>query len=227
MTTDRNAAPAPLPRRILQTFVAPRELFRSFGEHAPWLGPLAISAVVAALVFLVTPREVFVEMMEGATTRRGKPVTITSDPETIAKYGRLLGMFSTLVMEPVMMFVVAGVLALVFTGLLRGEGSYRQYLAITTHTSLISSLGVLLAIGLAALRGGDPQGISPALLFPGDAGGVASRILSGLDVFNLWALVVTGLGVSMVNRRRSWASAAGVLVGVYLLAVVGVAFLIP
>jgi hypothetical protein len=224
--TDRRDAPAPLPRRVLQTFVAPRELFQGFREDAPWLGPLLISAVVGMLVFLATPREVFVEMMEGATTRRGKPVTITSDPETIAHYGRLLGMFSTLVMEPIMSFVVAGALALLFSVLLRGEGTYRQYLAVTTHASLVTSLGALAAIALATLRGGTLESVTPALLLPSALReGVAYRILSALDLFTLWALVVAGLGVSMVNRRRSWASAAGILVGIYLMLALTVALL--
>ena len=49
--------------------------------------------------------------------------------------------------------------------------------------------------------------------------------MEGLNVFTLWALLVAALGVSLVNRRRSFASAAAVLLGVYLALAVGVAAL--
>lgn len=219
--TDRSAAP--LPRRVLQTFVAPRDLFQGFREHAPWVGPLLIALAVQLLMVAALPDEAFRESVEGAVTRRGEPVTITSDLETIARYGRLLGMLSALVYVPLAALVSAGLLALVFSFVLRGEGTVRQYLAVVTHAGLITALGALVALALSRLRGAQVEPVSPALLpFLGPEG-LAYRILSGVDLFTVWALVVAALGVSMVNRRRSWAGAAAILLGLYLAAVVALA----
>lgn len=220
--TDRSAAP--LPRRVLQTFVAPRDLFQGFREHAPWVGPLLIILAVQLLMVAALPDEAFRESVEGAVTRRGEPVTITSDLETIARYGRLLGMLSALVYVPLAALVSAGILALLFSFVLRGEGTVRQYLAVVTHAGLITALGALVALALSRLRGGEVEPVSPALLLPFlDPEGLAYRILAGVDLFTVWALVVAALGVSMVNRRRSWAGAAAILLGLYFAAVVALA----
>ena len=214
---DRRTAPGPLHRRVLQTFFSPRELFQSFGESPPWLGPLLLSVAVAMVLVLAAPDVAFVEMSEGAVTRRGEPVVITSSPEEIARFGRLYGLLVALVREPLFAFAAAGALALVFSvfsEVPHGEATYRQYLAITTHVFLIGALGSLVALGVAALRGGELEAVSPALLLPSpDPGSYLFRLLSSVDIFSVWALAVAALGVSLVNRRRSWASAAGVLIG--------------
>lgn len=222
---DRRPAPGPLHRRVLQTFLSPRELFRTFGEEPPWLGPLLLSVAVGMVLVAAAPDAAFVEPAEGAVTRRGEPVEITSSPEEIARFGRLFRLLVILAWQPFLAFGAAGVLALVFSVLLRGEGAYRQYLAITTHVFLITAAGSLAALAVAALRGAELAPVSPALLLPAESGSLPFRFLAGIDIFSLWALAVAGMGVSLVNRRRSCASAAGILVGGYLLVVAALAAL--
>ncbi|MEW5928327.1 MAG: YIP1 family protein [Gemmatimonadota bacterium] len=216
------AAPAPLGRRVLQTFFAPADLFRRSGGYAPWLGPVLVSTLVAVVAVLAVPDQAY-QLTEPPVNRRGRPVEITSDLETIAHYGRMLDMLGTLAMHPLIILAAAGVLALLFSVLLRGEGRYVQYLSIAAHASLVTALGTLLAAALALLRGAEPRGITPALLPVVPPGSFAHRLLEGFDVFTLWALLVAALGVSLVNRRLSFARAAAVLLGVYLAAAVGVA----
>lgn len=218
------AAPAPLGRRVLQTFLAPADLFRGSGGYAPWMGPVLLSTLVAVVVVLAIPDQAY-QMTEPAVNRRGRPVEITSDPATIAHYGRMLGMLAALAMHPLIVLAAAGTLALLFSVLLRGEGRFLQYLSIAAHASLVAALGTLVAAAVALLRGAEPRGITPALLPLVPPESFAYRLLEGLDLFTLWALLVAALGVSLVNRRRSFASAAAVLLGVYLALAVGVAAL--
>lgn len=221
--THPDAAP-PLGRRVYQTFFAPADLFRASGGYAPWLGPLFLSTLAAMLAVLAIPDQAY-EMTEPAVNRLGRPVEVTSDLETIARYGRMLGMLAALAMHPLVAFAVAGALMLLFTGLLRGEARYGQYLTIATHGSLITALGTLLAAGVALLRGTAPEGITPALLLGSPADGFAHRLLQGFDLFTLWALLFAALGASMVNRRRSFVSAATLLVAIYLAVAVVIAAL--
>lgn len=225
VTYHTTAAPAPFGRRVLQTFFAPADLFRASGGYAPWAGPLLVSILVGMLVVLAVPSEAFMAMTEGAVNRRGRPVEITSDTETVAYYGRMLGMLTVLARQPLAAFLFAGVLTLIFGVLLRGEGRYQQYLTITVHAFLITALGSLVAVAVAVLRGSEPKGISLALLpvFPPDS--FASRFLEGIDVFTLWALLFAAVGVSVVNRHRSRAGAAAILLGLYVAAAAGVAAL--
>ncbi|HEV2150593.1 MAG TPA: YIP1 family protein [Longimicrobiaceae bacterium] len=220
-----SAAPAPLHRRVLQTFAAPGELFRGLREQAPWVGPLALSIAVGMLVVLAVPDQAFVEATEGAVNRRGRPVEITSDPETIVRYGRLMGMLVAVVRQPLAAFAFAGLLTLVFSLLLRGRARFLQYLAVTTHAFLITALGSLLAVLVAVLRGTEPEGITPALLPGIPAGTFLHRVLAGTDLFTVWAILFAALGVSMLDRNRSWGTASAILLGAYLAVVAALAAL--
>jgi len=220
---QHSPAPPPLPRRIVRTFVAPRQLFEEIRERAPWAGPLLISIVAGMLVVLAVPEAAFVEALEGAVTRRGEPVAITSPPAEIAKAGRMMGMLAVLVRQPLAAFLCAGVLMLVFGVLLRGEGGFPQYLSVTTHAFLVTALGALVAAGIALARGTEPEAVSPALLLPGGDASFAGRVLSSVDLFTVWALVVAAVGVSVVSHRGSGGRAAAVLLGLYLVAAVAVA----
>lgn len=223
-THPDTAAPAPLGRRVLETFLSPADLFRRSGGYSPWMGPLLLSTLVAVVAVLAIPDQAY-EMTEPAVNRRGRPVEITSDLATIARYGRMLGMIAALAMHPLVVLAAAGVLALLFSVVLRGEGRFLQYLSIAAHASLVAALGTLVAAVVALLAGAEPRGITPALLPLAAPGSLPYRLLEGLDLFTIWALLVAALGVSLVNRRRSFASAAAVLLGVYLTAVLIVASL--
>ncbi|CAN5800681.1 hypothetical protein BH23GEM3_BH23GEM3_02520 [soil metagenome] len=213
----QGSAPSSLGRRVVATFVSPSALFAAFRDHAPWVAPLLISMAVGILVIALLPDETFTVGMEHAVNRRGVPVEITSDTATIARWERIRLAFGVVVTQPVIAGVIAGLLTLAFSILLRGEARYRQYLAVTTHSFLISAVGALIVLPLQ-LTYADPEiRLSPTLLLPGLAdAGFVGRFLDGINLFSIWMLVVVALGVTAVNRRRSAALPIMLVLGLYL-----------
>jgi hypothetical protein len=212
---NSDTAVPPLHRRVLDTFVSPGRLFASFGESPPWAATLAIAVILAAAAVLLIPEQIFVDQMENAVNRRGQPVEITSDPATVAKFGRIMGAVGALIVQPVFTFALAGALTLVFSVLLGGRARYPQHLAVLSHALLISTAGALLALGLSAAFGQSVH-FSLALLAPFlEEGTYLHRVLEGIDVFTLWMVAVVALGVSIVDGR-SWTGVAAVLLGAYL-----------
>ncbi|MDQ3522635.1 MAG: hypothetical protein M3434_09920, partial [Gemmatimonadota bacterium] len=138
--------PTPLPRRVLNTFVAPRRLFAEFRVHTPWLGVLAVTTLVAMLATITIPDWYFVEQTRNATNRLGRPVTVTSDAATIARWGRILAAFSAAMLQPMIVLGLAGLLALIFGAIMRGKARFTQYLAISSHALLVPALGALVLL---------------------------------------------------------------------------------
>jgi hypothetical protein len=59
---------------------------------------------------------------------------------------------------------------------------------------------------------GDPQlTLNLALFVPASGDSYWLRVLRALDLFMLWAYLVMAVGLSRLDRRRSWGSAAVVL----------------
>lgn len=212
-----NAPAAPtLPRRIADTFVAPRRLFAGFRQEAPWFDVLLLSTAAAVAAASLLPDEFFLAQVENPVDRLGRPVVVTSSPAEIAHYGRYMAMISALVGHPILAFCLAGVLSLVFTVLGGGRASYRQYLAVVSHALLIPALGTLLLLGARAL-GHTYDSFNLALLAPGlERGSLALRLLAGIDPFVVWMLLVAAVGVAELDGRRRWGSAAAILVLFYL-----------
>lgn len=216
--------PAPLPRRVLNTFVAPRRLFAEFQIHTPWLGVLVITTLVAMLATITIPDSVFVDQTRNATNRLGKPVTVTSDAATIARWGRILAAFSAAMLQPMIALGLAGLLSLVFGAVMRGQARFAQYLAISSHVLLVPALGALL---LLPFRFTHPE-LEPSLaLFTPFLHSESwfFRLLASVNLFSLWTILLLALGVSVVNRTIPWRRAAAVLAGIYLLLAVGTASL--
>lgn len=220
-------APArPLFERVRDTFIAPARLAAGLRQAPVWPDALAISVVVAMLLVLAVPTDVFVGFTEGATDRLGRPVEVTSSPEAIGFYGRLLGMMSALVYQPMFALGLAGVLMLTFTVVLRGRAGFTQYLALAAHTLLIPALGGLAMLPVQAIRGTAVQ-LTPALLLPFvDPHGALGAVLGAVDLFTVWMLVVAGIGASVLNNDRTARDqAVRLLVGGYVVLAVAVALL--
>jgi hypothetical protein len=196
-------------------FLAPNRLARRLGDDPPWLDAVLGVTLLAALTVALLPDAVFLEQMEEAVTRRGEPVEITSPPEEIARWGRYLGMMAMVATQPAFVFIVAGILVLVFGVLGGGRTNFRNYLALAAHAAFIPVLGTLVEV-LARRISPDPT-IAPFGL-PVDAGPGSSAVilaLDGIDPFFVWMLAVLAVGVATFEDRRSPVTTMVILLGIY------------
>jgi hypothetical protein len=219
------AGPAPLSlsRRIAALFVRPDRLFEDLRAHPVWIGPLLIAIGVGILVIVGLPDSVFVESMQGATTRRGELVEITSEPAVVAMWERIRLSLGVAATHPLKALMLAGVLMLAFRTIGGGQAEFRHYFALAAHVLLISAAGalVMLPFQIAAVDPG--LSATPALALPDLAAyGFVGRMLSVIDVFTVWMLTVAAIGAGVINRRSA-AVPLALLLGAYLLGIVAVA----
>lgn len=192
---------------------------REVREGAPWVGALLISTAVAILAAAALPAEFFLAQVEEPVDRLGRPVTVTSSPEEIVRWGRYLQMFSAAIEHPVVVLAVAGLVTLVFTVVGGGRAGFARYFTLTAHAFLITALGLLLTVGWHFLSGDTSAQPSLALLLGGAVApedSYAGRVLEIVNPFTLWMLAVLAVGVGELDGKRSVPAAAAVLVGLYL-----------
>ncbi len=208
--------PPPLHRRVLDTLVAPGELFATFREKTPWIGALSISMAAGLAIALLIPGELLEPEAARSLGDADPQAGGAADPAEMANFMRASLVVGALVFTPILAFAAAGLVALVFNLFLGGEARYKQYLAVSTHGLLITSLGGLLTLPLQIARGDVQTQLSLSLLTPFlDRDGFLFGFLQGMNVFTLWMIVLLALGVSVLNRGRSWGSASAILLGVY------------
>lgn len=215
---------ATLAERVVATLSSPRALGALIRERPAWLDVLALSTAVAIASAAMLPAEGLVEGLQDPVNRRGAPVEITSPPSEIVRWGRYLAMLSALVGHPLIAFVLAGLLALIFGVIARGRASFPEYLSLSSHALIIAGLGMLVAVVLQHLTG-DPDAY-PSLAAAAPflrSGSTVRDYLELINPFTLWMIVVLGLGVAALEPRLSRPVPTVVLLGGYLVIAAGVA----
>ncbi|HET9948067.1 MAG TPA: YIP1 family protein [Longimicrobiales bacterium] len=200
--------------RLLDTVVSPGRMVREVAERPRWIGALLVAAALVALSTALIPPELFAEMQRRYALERGMPEpTFAEGTLTLIRVFSVLGgMVGFLVVS----FLFAGVYTFVFAFVLGDEATYKQYLAVSAHASFIPALASLFLVPLR-IQAGDPQLTLNlgSLLFFLD-GGYLYSALRFLDLTQIWASLVTAAGAHAIDRRRSFASAAAILVGILL-----------
>jgi hypothetical protein len=194
-----------LPVRTLQVLYAPGELFARLRERPAWIGALLLGGALVAASFLLVPVEVWERTFREQMINSGRTLPDNFQMGGAMRwFGTLGGVFSWFVLA----FFLSGVLAVVFRFFLGDEGRFAQYLAVVGHALLIPAIGAMLILPLR-LAQGDPQlTLNLALFVPASGDGYWLRVLRALDLFMLWGYLVMALGLSKLDRRRSWRSAA-------------------
>jgi hypothetical protein len=207
-----------LATRVYETFVAPRRLFARVDDATPFIGVLLISTLVAVIAAPVKSPEYFLHQMDDPVNRLGKPVVVTSGPEEIVRYGRMLAMLSALASHPLILLAIAGLLTLFFSVTGTARGSFRRHVVVAAHLLLIPALGALVGVGIALATGDlDAQPSLARLLSFAGPRFASDPFLDNIDLFSVWMLLTLGVAVATLQGRRSWVRPAAVLVAVYLL----------
>ena len=203
----------PFPRRVMDTFFSPVALFSRFGARPPWWDVMLLSVLVGVVAFAFIPGDVWVNTMEEAMRQRGQEVPAGMDPESMARIQRISGMVAGAVMPWIFLPITAGVMVLLFNVILGGGATFRQYVRVVAHASLI---GAVAALPITLQTGVMSSGITLGALAGGmDHDSFLYQFLNAWNVFLVWQLVVMGLGASTLNRRIGAGTAIGVLLGLY------------
>lgn len=203
-----------LPKRAVQVFVAPGELFDRLREDPVWLDVLVLVVALSVAYTLLIPEEMLREaMLQGAPE--------DADPDRMEQVAGWMSWFRIIaaVVGPLFgVAVVAGVAHLVFTLVLGGRSTYRQLFSAAAHMMLVPTVGTLVTLPLILSTGDMQTSLSLHLLVPGlETGTLAFRLLRGLNVFGLAGAAVMGMAVSRLYDDRSAGSAVSVMVVLYVL----------
>lgn len=204
---------SPFPKRIVEVFFSPGRLVEGLAAKPLWGAALALGAALVLLQTVLIPTEVWQTMVREQMIARGQdPSAAVAGAAMIRVFGTVGGTLAYLVMA--MLF--AGIATLVFAFVMGDEGRFKQYLAVLTHAMLIPGI-VGLALVPLRIAQADPQltlNVGTFLFFLPE--GYLLRWATLLDLTALWSWLVLAQGAHAIDQKRSFGSAAAVLVSLFV-----------
>jgi hypothetical protein len=224
------SAPKPLLERVVGVLTAPGDTFRNVAAHPRWLGVLLLTTLVAAgLWFWFLTTESGQMAMLDQQVRQIEAWGGTVSDEQYAGIERSLPLMryivpvTTLVMGPLVTLILAGVLFGVFNAGLGGDATFKQMFSVVVHAGIVILLQTLFIMPLNYVRESTTSATNLAVFLPMlDEGSLAARFLGMMDLFVVWWLIVLGIGLAVLYRRRTQPIVVGLLI-VYLVIAAGIA----
>jgi hypothetical protein len=231
MTTGQDNAPAtPAPdpgpkpnpvQRIIGVIFSPDATMASIAKRPDWVVPLVIIVVLALANGVLTASRIDF----GAPAREAMAQNKNLSQEQIDRAERMsvgigkVAKFIGPVIAVIIILIVAGALLLTVR-LFGGEGDFKQAFAVTCYGWIPNLLqGVVLTIIIFA-KGAtniNPQSLatmvrsSPAFLVDMKTQPMAFALLSSLDLFTIWVVVLLVIGFAYVGRISKTKSAGAVV----------------
>ena len=223
MSTAPEAPPAAGPGMIgrgLGMITSPRATFEHVVSAPRWIGILAVSVVLVAagstaLVSTDFARQEMLEQQRTSIAAFGTTVTDEMEEQLaqqldIAPYTTLGG---SIVGIPILCLILAGILHGVGTGFLGAQTRFAQVLAVVAHAGVLFVVQQLFVVPLNYARESILPPTTLAAFAPMlDDDTFAYRLLSGIDLFYVWWLMVLSIGLAVLWRRRTRPIATTLLV---------------
>ncbi|GJM83980.1 hypothetical protein HMSSN139_64760 [Paenibacillus sp. HMSSN-139] len=202
-------------KNVFTIFMAPEETFKRVRENkTAWLFALAVLVVVSfAVVYMQMPalEKEFHRQFQNQQIDASMQDTFMATAKTSAY---VMG-----IVAPVIMLFVTGLLLMLLNLVVRGEGKYMQFVSIAAFSSLPGLLGSLITgILVMTMDVQSATDISLSLgAFVSDKSSQMYRLLSLINPFSIWSLVLYIIGSSVImNRPRkkvaTWIIAAWLVI---------------
>ena len=199
--------------RILRVFYAPSDTFEAVSEQrsaADWLVPTIIVAMVVFFsTYLTSPIYVAEAMEQIREQTAAEQPSVEGTGDAI----RISGLIAAPVMTFVMLFIGAAIYLLVGK-LLGGLLGYGHCLALVAYTSLISIFQHIVKTPLVLANETMKVQIGLGMFLSEEAQkSFGGHLLSLIDPFVVWMVVIAGLGLSIVGqieRSRAYMGVAAV-----------------
>jgi hypothetical protein len=232
---EQAAAPHPETRpagalaRLAGVFYAPARTFEEIGRRPSWLLPLLLWIACSVVVWAVmAPRVDWEQTLRDRLESSGQSVSQERLERMLEGQQKFLGIYYLIAggFPVILAFFLSALFWLAFKAF-GWELSFRQSLGVTNHAFLPAVLGSLLLLPLLfrqekvdLARADEILRSNPAFLVDPKESPAVRTLLSSLDLFSLWVLVLLVVGyaaVAKVSRGR----AAAVIVTLWALYVLG------
>jgi hypothetical protein len=230
MENPQAAEPVEIQGGALQSLwgvlLAPEKTFRALAARPTWLPAMLLTVLSAFLLsmILVSRMDLKGAILE-AIEKKGLELT-ASQLDLQVSIATAASKYSPLLIQPIFL-LLAAVLFLVVLRLLGSEIDFRRSLSVTVHGMMPLVLAALLTIPVALSRaqvsmqdvkGSRLLSSNLAVFAPDSVGSVTLALLSSIDVFTIWTVVLLAIGFRIV-ARLSAAAAWGTVLTFWLLAV--------
>lgn len=221
-SSEPNPQPAPglsPMQRVVNTFVAPRKTFEDIRINASWWLPFVLSAMFSLAFGIVAVQKLDMVRFAREQNERSKMAQRRMEqmsPEQREQANQIGATFSkvvffaTPVLSLISALILAGILMGVFNFGFAAEISYQRALAIVFFAFLPRIIYSIL-LGVSLFVSPDPNSIditrnpmptSPAFAMSPDGNAFLYSLISNLDVFAIWPLILLGLGFAVVSSNR-------------------------
>lgn len=231
-TASTATAPPPLsePARLINTFVAPGAAFADMRRNQSWWVPWLLISVSAIAFFAVLGQKVGFEQIARNEIQKSSryeqfeklpPEQRERQMQITTTMTRYIG-YAAPVTTLIIFIIVAAVLMAVFNFGAGTEVSFKQALAISFYAALPMVLFYALGI-VSLLIGVDPEGFNirnpvatnPAYMMDPTQNKFLYGLVSGLDVFAIWSIVLTGIGYASLSKLKR-STAIGIVAGIFV-----------
>lgn len=202
-------------KNVFTIFMAPEETFKRVRENkTAWLFALAVLVVVSfAVIYMQMPalEKEFHRQFQNQQIDASMQDTFMATAKTSAY---VMG-----IVAPVIMLFVTGLLLMLLNLVVRGEGKYMQFVSIAAFSALPGLVGSLITgVLIMTMDVQSATDISLSLgAFVSDKSSQMYRLLSLINPFSIWSLVLYIIGSSVImNRPRkkvaTWIIAAWLVI---------------
>jgi hypothetical protein len=226
-STGEAAAPPPATaaktnvfQRMAGVLFSPAETFADIARQPNILAPLIVYVVMGLIsAAIITPRFDFSSIREQQveTMRKRNMKMSEADLDRMARFGEATAkvmLWSTAVLQIAFFALVAGVLLLAFRAM-GGEGRFAQAFSATLYAWVpLLIAGIVMAIVILARGSFDPATAgtmvksNPAFLVDMKEQPVLFTLLSAIDVFSIWVVILFVFGFRALSRLSTGVSAA-------------------
>jgi len=230
--SDAETNPVPVKglfARAVGVIFSPRATFESVVAHPRPAGILLVAIVLTAAAtagpqFTERGRQIMLDMQvhqrEVALNQ-----TLSDDQyaqlERFSHYLGYLTIASVVIFTPVVVMFFSGLYWVLFNAVLGGDATFRKILAVVAHSSIISAVGAALGMPIMVAQG-KFSSVGPfnlgGLAAAADPDGYLHHFLGAISVVQVWGIVATAIGLSVLYRRKV-GGIATVLLGLYVVIV--------
>jgi hypothetical protein len=187
--------------RISGIFFEPKKVFNFLNFKPSWFFAAVLILVVGIIVAeIIMPQSAILQKEVVSQSTKISPEQMAKSSE-ITSLQRILAVPSGLIFGFIILIVFTSLVYFFCSIILGGDSSYTRVLSVVTYSSFIPTLGAVLKTPLILAKNSADVQTSLAVLMPG---GQLTRIsyilLSSLDVFSIWQVVLIGLGVTILYK---------------------------